>query len=72
MLEEMRRKVNERYDDIAIAVTFNSLTDYNSIKEKFIINQYHHHHHHHHHYQDCGAFNIILSIICRLCCIIYG
>jgi hypothetical protein len=64
MLEEIRRKVNERYDGVAIAVTFNNLTDYNSIKERFIIN------HHHHH--DCGAFNLILSIICRLCCIIYG
>jgi len=64
MLEEIRRKVNERYDGVAIAVTFNNLTDYDMIKEKFIIN--------HDHHEVCGEMNIILSIICRLCCIIYG
>lgn len=61
MLEEIRRRMNKRPDTVVIAVTFNNLTDYNSSIEERFINQ------------DCGgAFNIMLSIICRLCCVVYG
>ena len=59
MLEEMRRKVNNRCDGLVFAVTFNNLTEHCSMEERFIN-------------QDCGDLNIILSIICRLCCVVYG
>ena len=60
MLEELRRATNRRDDAVAIGVTFNNNTIYDKNREKFV------------HEEDEGTgLNIILSIICRICYVVY-
>ena len=56
MLEEMRRKTNDRDDAVAIGVSF---SNYDKRHEAFVEEKY-------------GDINIILSIILRISCIVYG
>ena len=58
MLEELRRATNDRDDAVAIGVTFNNNTGYDRIEEEYIND-------------DKKGLNIILSIICRICCVVY-
>jgi len=58
MLEELRRATNNREDTVAIGVTFNNNTGYDKKREKFVI-------------AESSGVNIMLSIICRICCVIY-
>ena len=58
MLEELRRATNRRDDAVAIGLTFNNYMGYDKELEKFV------------HDEGTGV-NIILSIICRICCVVY-
>jgi hypothetical protein len=58
MLEELRRETNDRENAVAIGVTFNNNTGYDTKREKFV------------NVEGTGV-NIMLSIICRICCVIY-
>ena len=58
MIEELRRATNRRDDAIAIGITFTGLTDYNKSYEEYIKD-------------EKRGLNIILSIICRICCVVY-
>ena len=58
MLEELRRATNRRDDAVAIGLTFNNNMGYNKIEEAYIND-------------DKRGVNIILSIICRICCVVY-
>ena len=59
MLEELRRATNRRDDAVAIGVTFNCNSLYEKSDEAFLG-------------QKNGDINIILSIIARISCIVYG
>ena len=59
MLEELRRATNRRNDAVAIGVTFNNNTLYDKVEEDFIKD-------------ERRGLNIILSIICRICCVVYN
>ena len=58
MLEELRRATNRRDDAVAIGLTFKNNMGYDKELEKFV------------HDEGTGV-NIILSIICRICCVVY-
>ena len=59
MLEELRRATNRRDDAVAIRVTFNCNSLYRKRFETFLE-------------EKSGDINIILSIIFRISCTIYG
>ena len=64
MLEELRRATNRRNDAVAIGLTFNNNTGYDKIEERGLnIKGYVN--------DDKIGLNIILSIICRICCVFY-
>ena len=58
MLEELRRATNRRDDAVAIGLTFNNNMGYDKIEEAYIND-------------DKRGVNIILSVICRICCVVY-
>jgi hypothetical protein len=57
ILEEMRKATNRRDDEVAIGLTFNNNMSYKKIDDEYI-------------QEVISRMKIILSIICRISCLI--